>query len=291
MLEHSHLNVLQAISKNQSFSKAADDLGITQSAVSQSVKNLENKLGFDLISRQGKTVGLTKAAKKMLTLSEQYYKKFDEVVQSVRSEKEQFIGEFRIGTLMGLGKSWIGPKVLEFAKMHPELKINFKMDFPEKLGKLYSTGELDVLIVPENDVPSYTDKHVLGQEYSTLVFPKNMEIPKDFDVKDLANLPLIFFEEHDPLFFNWCRQHFGSIPRSVTPRLVINNFSQILAAISEGLGVAVVPSHVLKRSFYGTQVKAFSTEKESTISTLYYVTSNDHFELIKIKTFFEFLKK
>lgn len=291
MLESGHLNVLQAISKNQSFSKAADELGITQSAVSQSVKNLENKLGFDLISRQGKSVGLTKTAKKMVTLSEQYYKKFDEVVQSVRSEKEQFLGELSIGTLMGLGKSWIGPKVLEFSKLHPELKINFKMDFPENLQRLYSTGEIDVLIVPENDVPSYADKYELGTEYSTFVYPKTMNLKGDIELKDITALPLIFFEEHDPLFYNWCRQNFGSVPRSVTPRLVINNFSQILAAISEGLGVAVIPTHVIDRSYYGTKVETFSKKSENTISTLYYVASSDNFDLLKVKTFFEFLKK
>jgi DNA-binding transcriptional LysR family regulator len=65
MIESSMLQVLIALSHNENISKAAQELNVTQSAVSQALKNLEAKVGFPVITRQGKAVTLTESGMRL----------------------------------------------------------------------------------------------------------------------------------------------------------------------------------------------------------------------------------
>ena len=73
---------------------------------------------------------------------------------------------------------------------------------------------------------------------------------EDMSLKDFSDLPFIFFDKRDSLFYNWCRVHFKQIPRGVKPRLIVNSFGNMLMAVSKGLGCAVLPYHVYKRSMF-----------------------------------------
>ena len=55
---------------------------------------------------------------------------------------------------------------------------------------------------------------------------------------------------------NECKFKFGNIPRNISPRLVINAFGQMLQAVNQGLGIAVIPTHVLDRSFFKDKVSS-----------------------------------
>ena len=78
MIESSQLQVLIALSHNENISKAAHELNVTQSAVSQALKNLENKVGFPVITRQGKSVTLTDNGMRLAKVAKQYLKRIEE---------------------------------------------------------------------------------------------------------------------------------------------------------------------------------------------------------------------
>ncbi len=166
------------------------------------------------------------------------------------------------------------------------------MDFQENLHKKFENNELDVLIVPESLVPASADRLELEKEHTTLVFPDSPDFPitGQMDLKDLTQFPLIFFEEGDPLFLNWCRGRFNTIPRNLKPRIVVNSFGHMLKAIYNGLGIAVIPTHVFNRSFYHNKVKTLAAEHQIFNDRFYFVYHEDAFELLKVKTLYEFMK-
>ena len=51
------------------------------------------------------------------------------------------------------------------------------------------------------------------------------------------NLPTILFEQEDPLYFQWCRAHFGNAPKNVNVKYVVNSHGNMLQAVSEGLAL------------------------------------------------------
>ena len=110
------------------------------------------------------------------------------------------------------------------------------------------------------------------------------------ELKDLAKQPLIFFEESDPLFFKWCRERFGTIPRNVKPKVVVNSFGHMLKAVHHGLGLAVIPTHVFERSFYRDKVSTLGPQHQIFNDRFYFVYHEDAFELLKVKTLYNFMK-
>ena len=103
--------------------------------------------------------------------------------------------------------------------------------------------------------------------------------------------PLIFFEEKDPLFYQWIKTKYGSVPRNIKPRLVINSFGQMLQAVSNGLGIAVVPTHVLSRSFFKDQVDTLGKDFEIAHSSFEFVFHPEYKNSLKLETLYKFLEQ
>ncbi len=290
MIDTSSLQTLMAINKAKSFSKAAEELHVTQSAISQSIKNLEKKVGVKLISRIGKQVALTHEGLKLCYLGKDFFKKYDIVMSQILQEKNKVMGKITVGTLTGIGKSWVSSSVIEFAANYKDVDVNIVMDFPDNLISKFQASEVDVLIVPESLVPASAQRLELEKEYSTLCFPESWNISGDMDLKTIAGYPLIFFEDTDPLFFKWCREKFGSIPRNVKPKIVVNSFGHMLKAVHHGLGIAVIPTHVFERSFYRDKVSTLGRGHQVFNDRFYFVYHEEAFELLKVKTLYEFMR-
>jgi DNA-binding transcriptional LysR family regulator len=293
MIESGQLQVLMALNISDSLSEAADKLNITQSAVSQNLKALEAKVGFPVVARKGKKVILTPSGVRLAKLGRNYFKKLDDAITDILQDQNKIKGSIRIGTLFGIGKSWIASRLISMSKLYPDISVEIKMDFPEKLLKLFDQYELDIIIVPEKMVPVHSESVVLHDESCTLVFPDSKEynITKDSTLKDLCDLPLIFFEEKDHLFYHFCRERFGSVPRNIKPKLIVNAFGQILQAVNEGIGVAVVPTHVFRRSHYRHVLKTLGKENDILSSRFHFVHHSDDKGSLRVKTVYEYLQE
>lgn len=293
MLESSQLLVLMAVDQAQSLSHAAELLGITQSAVSQNLKNLENKVGFPVMARQGKTVVLTPGGQKLAKLSKSFSRRFDDLIDEIQKEKKKIVGSISLGTMYGIGKSWIAHRMIEFSSHFPDLQVNITMDFPDKILAGFDRRQFDCLVLPESLCPHYSEHKILHNEYATLVFPdsKDFLITEKTSMKELAEYPLIFFEDRDPLFFQWCKEKYNAVPRTVKPRMIINAFGQVLQAVHEGMGIAVVPTHVFRRSYFKNKVKTLGKEHDIQTNAFHFIYHAEDKNSLKISTLYDFLEK
>ena len=114
MIETSQLQTLMAICTAGTFSKAAEKLNVTQSAISQSIKNLEKKLGVQLVKRNGKIIILTQEGERLARFARKYLSDLGDTVEEITSARDEMTGQVRIGTLTGIGKSWLAPELLDF---------------------------------------------------------------------------------------------------------------------------------------------------------------------------------
>ena len=285
LIETSQLHTLVAVSRAQSFSKAAEDLGVTQSAISQSVKNLEKKVGVKLFKRSGKKVVLTAEGEKLHQIASTFLVDLDDTLDEILHDKGAMTGKVRIGTLIGVGKSWLAPELLAIAKDFPEMSVQVSLGFQEDLIKEFENFRLDFLILPQGVLPNVGEKVLLSEEKVTLVYPKDnpFGIDKNMKLEDLEKIPTILFDNEDHLFFNWCRTKFKKRPKSLNVKYVINSHGNMLHAVKEGLGVAVVPNHVLNRSFYKDKIATLGSEFEIDSGKFYIVYHKDSFELTRIR--------
>lgn len=289
MIETSMLQVLIALSQNENISKAAEELNVTQSAVSQALKNLEGKVGFPVITRQGKSVKLTDNGIRLAKVAKQYVKRIDETIEQIHLENHEIKGKLHVGSLYGLGKTWLSSRMLDFLSTYPELEVRLSMDFPETIIKKFEQHDIDCLIMPEHLVPAFAEKLELHAEHTNLVFSDKFKITSATELKDILGMPIIFYENNDPNFYRWCREKFGVVPRNIKPRLVVNSFGQMLQAVNEGLGIAVVPTHVLKRSHFKSKLKTAGKDFEIFSNKVSFAFHADEAQSYKIKELYKFL--
>lgn len=293
MIETSQMQTLVAVARAKSFSKAAEDLNVTQSAISQSIKNLERKIDIRLFKRSGKKVLLTNEGEKLFSLGEKFLSAIEETLDEISNDKATMSGRVRIGTLNGVGKSWLAPELLDFSKDYPDLTIDITLGFQEDLVRDFENSRLDILVLPENVLPPSGERVLLSDEKSTLVYPKGadgFEITDKTNIDELSSLPTILFESNDPLYFNWCRERFGRVPKKVNTRYIVNSHGNMLQAVQQGLGVAVVPTHVLVRSYYKDKVKTLGPKSEVSNYRFYIVYHKESYELERIKQTIDKLK-
>lgn len=291
MLESTHLSTLLAIADFGNFSRAAEELGITQSAVSQNLKRLETIVGVPLVSKTAKVTTLTPAGEKLVELARDYFAKVQTTLDDINEATHSMSGALRVGTFMGIGKSWVAPKMIAFSKLYPEMKLRLIMDFQENLVESFEKHRLDALVVPTSAVPAFVDAVKICDEMTTLVLPKNatFQNPAKIPIKELMEFPWIGFQERDPLMLNWCKAHYGHVPRTYNLRLVMNSFSHILQAVAEGLGAAVIPTHVLKHyAFLKDQIQTLGPEYQVKANELYFVMQQGSAAHHRLKTLQDF---
>lgn len=293
IIETTHLQTLVAIAKAQSFSKAAEELHVTQSAISQNIKNLELKLGVKLLTRNGKKVLLTEEGQKLFLISREFLNKIDKTIHELIEDKDLMRGEIKVGTLVGIGKSWLSNRIIDFSSLNPDIKLTAMYHNTDQLLDEFENNELDCIIVSEDHCPAIGEKIQIFDEQLTLVYPDTKEFNflanTKLTLEMLNNLPSIMFDNGDPLFFRWCKEIFGSIPKKINKRIVVNSHGTIMAAVHRGLGIAVLPTHVLYRSFYKDKVKTLGSKYEVFHNRYYFIAHKEVIPLRRIQSFINFL--
>ncbi|MEQ1722571.1 MAG: LysR family transcriptional regulator [Pseudobdellovibrio sp.] len=253
MLNLSQLQTFVMVAAEGSMTAAADKLFLTQPAVSQQMKNMEDDLGVELIVRGSKQIKMTaqgeilyEHAKKILSLAQ-----LAEV--SIKSIGAQLRGVLRIGTLNSIGLHLMSPVVSRLLKFNPDFKIKVNYAKGEQLIQMYKKGELDVLVLPEietNYKLSLADSksHVLFQEEMWLVGSGKDEFyPSHIALNEIKKIPYVHFADEFPDFDANLLSRVGEL-QSVFES---SNVGTLKRVIEYGLGVGFLPSHSIKKQVRG----------------------------------------
>ncbi|HNQ14362.1 MAG TPA: LysR family transcriptional regulator [Pyrinomonadaceae bacterium] len=228
----------------QSFSLAAERNFITQSAVSQQIRSLEDKFKRRLLERvRGRReVKLTAAGEVFYREAKLVLDAYDQLNESMRSLVGKIGGTVKVATIYSIGLHEFPPRVREFMSKFPSVKIDLEYSRTTRVVRDVLNGlvELGVVAFPEprrglTIVPMQSDRLVL-------ICPLNHEFAKKSEVKakDLKGRDFVLFERDIPT-----RKAIDKILRAhdVEVRKVaeFDNIETIKRAVEVGFGLAIVP--------------------------------------------------
>ena len=184
--------VFYAVAKNKHMTKASEELCISQPAISQSIKKLEDQLGGVLFLRSNKGMELTEEGKMFY----EYVKGALELINNAENEftafKELSKGEIKIGCSTTLTKLVLMDAIKDFHKDYPNVEINITNDLTSNLINDLEMGKLDFVIFNESNIK---EKNVCLDKIKELRqgFVYNPDYFKDEinSFADLNNYPLI----------------------------------------------------------------------------------------------------
>ncbi|UJB64031.1 LysR family transcriptional regulator [Acidovorax sp. YS12] len=149
MLERIHLAVVQEVEKQGSLTAAADKLCVTQSALSHSMKKLEQQLGTDIWLREGRSLRLTQAGQYLLAVANRVLPQLDLAEERLRQFAQGERGSLRIGMECHPCYQWLLKVVSPYLAAWPDVDVDVKQKFQfGGIGALLGY-EIDVLVTPD----------------------------------------------------------------------------------------------------------------------------------------------
>jgi DNA-binding transcriptional LysR family regulator len=141
------LKAFLAVAEQQSFSLAAEQLYITQPAVSKRIAALESQLSCKLFDRIGRKVHLTEAGQALLPQSRRILQDIKEAVRSIHDLRGQVSGRLSMGISHHIGLHRLPPILRKYSQLYPAVKLDIDFMDSEQAHQLILHGEMDLAVI------------------------------------------------------------------------------------------------------------------------------------------------
>lgn len=247
------LSTFCAILNEGSMTAAAEKLFLTQPAVSQQIRNLEEELGVELLVRGVRHVKPTlhgqllyEYAKKIMHLTKQA----EVAIQSMKSEVR---GRLVIGTLNSIGMYLVSPIVGLFLKTNAQLTLSLEYGSGDEILTAMNSGKLDVAILPDvqkeynGNTANFDEKVLFKDEIWLVVSARDATVPSSIDVNGLAENPIVRLNNHYPSFDSLLQKNLNDRNVRINPVVESSNVGSLKRVIESGFGWGFLPAHSIKK--------------------------------------------
>lgn len=231
-----YLDAFQAVSQEGSFSAAAKSIGLTQSALSQRVLNLELEIGTTLFIRESSGIRLTETGEKLLRYCQSKQLLEAEFMQSLLPGQDKDLsGLLRVGGFSTLNRSILVPLFGLWLQEHPRVQLELLQAELRELPERLISGKVDLVFLSRPMEKRGVESLLLGFEENVLV-----QSTKKFR-KDI-------FLDHDPEdmttfdFFSLQGKRKVDLKRNF-----LGDIHSVIEGVKQGLGRAVIPAHLAEQ--------------------------------------------
>lgn len=228
------------------FTRAAEQLGLTQPAVTKQIRQLERELAVPLLKRQRRRVRLTPAGEVLYHYARRIDRLVGEAVQAVASLNAPGHGEVRLGAVSTVGLTALPTVLARFSRQYPDIRVRVQIaEIQENVDHLLA-GDLELALVtvpvahPQIvSVPLYPDPVVL------VASPERAaRLPHPLPADVLSGLDQISYQAPSRFrqFVDGMLEQHGILPRVI---MEFNSHEAVRAMVELGLGVAFMPRSVV----------------------------------------------
>ena len=241
-MELRQLAYFVAVAQKLNFSRAAEDLPVTQPALSQQIAALERELGVQLFERMGRRISLTGAGEALLPHAYNILAAVETAQNEVREFSQLTRGTASLGAPPTVSSHMLPGRLPRFRRKYPGLEVTLREAGTQSLLQLLGEGQLDLAIVVCDDLPPAVESAPLLEEAYLLAVSLHNPLSKQGSVRlaDLANEAFILFPEGYKLrevTLTACRA------AGFEPKVALDGgaMQSALEFVAAGLGVALVP--------------------------------------------------
>jgi len=250
-----------------SFTKAAEELGYTQSAISQMVHSLEEELSTTLILRSRTGITLTPDGQEFLPFIKNICNSHRELLEKHKEMEGLQSGHIRIGTFSSVSCNWLPGLMKDFKEQYPAVHFELHQGDYTDIANWIKEGTVDFGFVNPKSVSKLTTIP-LQKDEMLAVLPTNHPLAanKKVSLFELTNEPYILLEEgelNEPLTV------FQQNNFELNIQYRVHDDYTIMSMIEQGLGISILPKLVLSRCPYNIVTKAISPSVVRTISLAY----------------------
>ncbi len=281
MLNLYQLSTFVTVVSEGSMTAAADKLYLTQPAVSQQIRNLEEELTVELLVRGVRQVKATpqgeilfEYAKKIIQLSNQA----EVAIKSIGSELK---GTLKLGTLNSIGLHIMSPIVGRLLRHNPDFRVRLDYHPGKELIDSFNRGLYDVAIMPKVEdefhepTPDCESKLLSREEMWFVGNGKDLNLPKETSLAQVCELPFVRMVEEYPGFEEQFNRGLGVKVRDLKIVFESSNVGTIKRVIESGLGCGFLPAHAIKKQVRSGRLnRIYVTDFDYKLDLMFYYKKN-----------------
>jgi DNA-binding transcriptional LysR family regulator len=286
------LEVFRAVAEANSFTRASHSLFISQSTVSQHIRELEDSLGVKLFLRNRRTVSLAAAGEDLLEHSRNIFRMLDQAELAAKTFKDPYHGKLTFGCASTTLLYQLPPILTEYASKYPNVELNITGGTIQDVAKQMWSGELDfALVVLPLSAPAL-QKQVLLEESFVGVVPKNHSLASKphLAITDIAGERFILHRKNqntrklvDQYLFK----------QGISPHVAmeLDETETIKAIVARGYGVSVLPESAFIEQRTNTDIRTFRIPRKQLHRSLAVVYSRTRTLRPAVAAFIALLQK
>jgi len=258
-----NLSAFIAVSDTGSFSRAAEQLFITQPAVSKRIASLESELNTHLFDRIGKKVLLTEAGYALLPSAQRILAELDESKRAIGNLNEKVSGHLKIATSHHIGLHRLPPVLRAFTNDYPAVDIDIRFMDSEEACHCVLKGEVELAIatLPEQEWQHLRHQTIWRDPLDIVISSRHPDATAEkFSVKKLQKLPAIL-----PAKNTFTRllleQALGLNEQNLNIAMETNYLETIKMMVSIGLGWSVLPVSMLSSDIVKMNIEGVEFER------------------------------
>lgn len=256
----------EAAARHESFTKAAEELSLTQSAICRQIASLEEFLSVGLFRRSRRGVKLTEAG---LSYSRRIATQLDAVERDTLSVMgHQGVNVIELAVVPTFGTQWLLPRLKDFQGKHPEATINLTN---RTRPFLFADTDFDAAIYFGDADWSGTESHrLMGENPMPVCSPAMLGARSSLSAQDLAEMPLLQQTTRPYAWRQWFNSLDMAVARDMTgPRYEL--FSMLAQAAMHDMGVALIPPFLIQHEL---------AEKRLVIANSHQISSSKAYHLM-----------
>ena len=274
----------EAAARNESFTKAAQELSLTQGAICRQIASLEEFLGVELFRRSRRGVKLTEAG---LSYSRRVATQLDAVERDTLSVMgQQGANVIELAVVPTFGTQWLLPRLKDFQQKHPEVTVNLTN---RTRPFLFADTDFDAAIYFGDADWSGTESHrLMGENPMPVCSPALLAGKTDLSATEIADLPLLQQTTRPYAWRQWFNSQHLNIPRDMTgPRYEL--FSMLAQAAMHDMGIALIPPFLIQRELAEKRLVIANTQALASIKAYYLMIPERKVESASLKAFRDWL--
>ena len=237
-----------AVAREKSFTRAAALLGVSQSALSHTVRSLETRLGLRLLTRTTRSVSPTEAGQRLLSTVGPHFEQIETELRALNELRDRAAGTIRITAGLHVTETILRPKLVKFLSDYPDIRVEINIDYGltdivaqrydagVRLGEQVAKDMISVRIGPDfRMVVVATPAYFRGR-----TIPRS---PQDLTSHNCINIRM---PTHGSLYAWEFEKGSRELKVRVDGQLTFNSSDQILKAALAGCGVAYLPEDVVE---------------------------------------------
>ncbi len=282
------LKIFITVVEHKNFSRAAEELYISQSSVSMQVRNLENELGTKLINRSPKYLELTQSGEIFYGFAKKILLLYDKAKEEIDLLSNVVTGGLKVGASNTIGE-YILPIILtEFAAQFPNVGIETSISNTEEISQAVRANHLDLALVEGEVNRSDFVIHPLMEDEIILVVPNQ---------HSLARLPIVTADDLQDQV--WIFRENGSGTRAFSDKLIkdrgihvkksyiLGSGQAVKQAVIAGLGIALVSSWIVRKELTTRELTAIRIKGKRLTRSFLLIKTKNHEQSKAMEVFTE----